>query len=65
MCDLFGPHYCTQIVLGSNRPGIENLNNVGQLPNRGATILALPLKLDAASGAPARIIAYGWQGRQG
>jgi len=50
------------VVLGSNRPGIENLNNIGHLPNRGATILALPLKLDAASGSPARIIAYGWQG---
>lgn len=35
-------------MLGSNRVGIANLGNVEYLPNRGATIIALPLRLDGA-----------------
>jgi hypothetical protein len=47
----------TQILLSSNRVGIENLNNLDRLPTRGAHIIAAPLRLADASGSPARVIA--------
>ncbi len=31
------------VVLGANKPGFENLNNLDKLPPRGATIIALPM----------------------
>lgn len=46
-----------QIVNGANKPAFENLANVDRLPPTGATIIALPLKIEGGSGAPARIIA--------
>jgi kynurenine formamidase len=36
---------------------LENLANLDRLPETGATLVALPLKLAAGSGAPARVIA--------
>lgn len=51
-----------QVVLGANIPGFENVMNTARLPARGATLLALPAKMKDASGAPARIIAVGWNG---
>ena len=38
-------------------PAFENLANLERLPNRGFTILALPMKIQGGSGAPLRIIA--------
>jgi hypothetical protein len=49
------------VLLSSNRVGIENLANVAYLPNRGATIFAMPLPLSGGSGAPARVVAFGWK----
>lgn len=46
-----------QIINGADKPGFENLANVDQLPPRGATIIALPMKIAGGSGGPARIIA--------
>ena len=46
-----------QIVGGANTPAFENVANVDRLPPKGATIVALPLKIDGGSGGPARIIA--------
>jgi kynurenine formamidase len=46
-----------RIVNGANKPAFENLANVDRLPPAGATIIALPLKIEGGSGAPARIIA--------
>lgn len=46
-----------QIALGTNVPGFENLMNVDQLPARGATVIALPMKIAGGSGGPLRIIA--------
>jgi kynurenine formamidase len=36
---------------------LENLTNVGQLPESGAWVIALPAKVGGGSGAPARVIA--------
>lgn len=46
-----------QIINGANKPAFENLANVDRLPPVGATIIALPLKIEGGSGAPARVIA--------
>ena len=40
-----------------NIPGLENLTNLDQLPARGATIVALPMKIKGGSGAPLRAVA--------
>lgn len=39
-----------------NIPGFENVANVDALPPTGAWVIALPMKIAAASGAPLRII---------
>ncbi|MGR9037108.1 MAG: cyclase family protein, partial [Gammaproteobacteria bacterium] len=46
-----------QILMGHNKPGFENLANLGQLPAKGIYIVALPMKIAQGSGAPLRIIA--------
>lgn len=50
--------------MGKNLTGLENLMNVGRLPARGATIIALPMKIKGGSGGPVRVIAFGWNGPQ-
>jgi kynurenine formamidase len=39
-----------------NTPGLENLTNLDRLPARGATIIALPMKIKGGSGAPLRAV---------
>jgi kynurenine formamidase len=46
-----------QIVNGANKPAFENVANVDRLPPRGATLIALPMKIEGGSGSPTRIIA--------
>ena len=46
-----------QIAGAGNVPGLENLANLDQLPETGAWIVALPMKIAGGSGAPLRIIA--------
>lgn len=46
-----------QILLGSNKPGFENVAHLDQLPTKGIYIMALPMKIGKGSGAPLRIIA--------
>lgn len=46
-----------QIVNGADKPGLENLANLEDVPESGATIIALPMKIGGGSGAPARVIA--------
>jgi kynurenine formamidase len=41
----------------NNQPALENLTGLDALPPLGATLIALPLKLDRAGGAPARVVA--------
>jgi kynurenine formamidase len=45
-----------RIAAARNVPGLENLTNLDQLPARGATIIALPMKIEGGSGGPLRAI---------
>lgn len=46
-----------RIVAAANAPGLENLTNLDRLPARGATVIALPMKIAGGSGGPLRAIA--------
>ena len=46
-----------QIAGEANVPGFENVANLERLPARGATVFALPMKIEGGSGGPARIVA--------
>ena len=46
-----------QILNGADIAGLENVANLEQLPETGFLVLALPMKIAAGSGAPARIVA--------
>ena len=46
-----------QIINGANKPGLENVAHVEKLPVKGATLMALPMKIAKGSGGPVRIIA--------
>jgi kynurenine formamidase len=46
-----------QIANGANVPGLENLANLDRVPETGAWIIALPMKIAGGSGGPLRIIA--------
>jgi kynurenine formamidase len=46
-----------RIAAAGNVPGFENLTNLDQLPPTGATVIALPMKIEGGSGGPLRAIA--------
>jgi len=46
-----------QIANGANVPGLENIANLEELPEQGAWIIALPMKIAGGSGGPLRIVA--------
>jgi kynurenine formamidase len=46
-----------RIAAARNVPGFENLTNLDRLPARGATVIALPMKIEGGSGGPLRAIA--------
>ncbi len=46
-----------RVLYERNIPGLENLANLDRLPARGATVIALPMKIKGGSGAPLRAIA--------
>ncbi|HYO63156.1 MAG TPA: cyclase family protein [Pyrinomonadaceae bacterium] len=46
-----------RVLNGANVYGLENVANLGRLPARGATLIALPMKIKGGTGGPARIIA--------
>ena len=46
------------IIYGANIPGFENVANVDQLPEEGAFVVALPMKIAGGSGGPLRIVAF-------
>jgi kynurenine formamidase len=52
---LFESH---QILSQRGIPIFENVNLVDQLPVTGATVVALPMKIEGGSGAPLRIVAW-------
>lgn len=46
-----------RVAAERNVPGLENLTNLDQLPATGASIIALPIKIEGGSGGPVRVIA--------
>ena len=46
-----------RIAAAANVPGLENLAGLERLPARGATLFALPMKIEGGSGGPLRVIA--------
>jgi kynurenine formamidase len=46
-----------RISAAANLPGFENLAGLAELPETGAWIVALPMKIAGGSGAPLRIVA--------
>jgi len=46
-----------RIAAAANVPGLENLTNLGQLPEAGAWVIALPMKIAGGSGGPLRAVA--------
>ena len=46
-----------QIVAERNIPAFENLSNLERLPNKGAFLIALPMKIGGGSGGPLRVMA--------
>jgi kynurenine formamidase len=51
---LFESH---RVLYAGNVPGFENLTALERLPLRGASIVALPMKIGGGSGAPLRAVA--------
>jgi kynurenine formamidase len=47
---------CHQVLGAAGKPAFENVANVEKLPATGATIIALPLKIEGGSGGPARVV---------
>ncbi len=46
------------IIYGANIPGFENVANLEELPEAGAFVVALPMKVAGGSGGPLRIVAF-------
>ena len=46
-----------QIANGANVPGLENIANLDRLPEHGAWLIAMPMKITGGSGAPVRLVA--------
>jgi kynurenine formamidase len=46
-----------RIAAAENVVGLENLTNLDQLPPTGATVIALPMKIEGGSGGPLRAVA--------
>ncbi len=46
-----------QILAGASIPALENLTRLELLPERGAHVLAFPMKIEEGSGAPCRVAA--------
>ena len=59
---LFRSH---QVLGRANVPVFENLANLGRLPRKGFSVIALPMKIDRGSGGPLRAIAIVGRGQPG
>lgn len=46
-----------QILNGADRYALENIANLDKLPPKGATLIALPMKIKGGTGGPVRLIA--------
>jgi len=45
-------------LMTQNVSALENVANIEKMPVRGATVIALPMKIKGGSGAPLRIVAF-------
>lgn len=52
---LFETH---RILYAQDIPGFENVADLGRLPETGAYVVALPMKIDGGSGGPLRIVGF-------
>jgi len=52
---LFESH---RILFEKNIPALENVANLDQLPVKGFSVIALPMKIKGGSGGPVRIVAF-------
>jgi kynurenine formamidase len=52
-----------RVANGAGVPGLENLAHLEALPERGAWLVALPMKIAGGSGAPLRAVAFLPRGR--
>lgn len=51
--------FSTHVALMTNNiPAFENVADMSELPPTGATIIALPMKIEGGSGGPLRIVAH-------
>ena len=50
----FGAHVA---LFAENVPALENIANLGRLPETSFTVIALPMKIRGGSGGPLRIVA--------
>lgn len=46
------------IIYGENSPGFESVANFEALPETGAFVAALPMKIAGGSGGPVRIVSF-------
>jgi len=46
-----------RVITGANLYGLENVANLEKVPETGATVIALPMKIAGGTGAPTRVIA--------
>ncbi|WP_028937247.1 cyclase family protein [Pseudonocardia spinosispora] len=54
----FDPAFpCHQLLLGANKYGLTQLQNLAQLPPTGALVITTPLPIVGGSGSPARALA--------
>ncbi|HEY7176797.1 MAG TPA: cyclase family protein, partial [Micromonosporaceae bacterium] len=51
------PFPCHSYLLGANKFGLTQLQNLRHLPPTGAVVIAAPLPIVAGSGSPARVLA--------
>jgi kynurenine formamidase len=51
------PFPCHSFLLGADKYGLTQLQNVGQLPTTGAIVIAAPLAIVGGSGSPTRVLA--------
>ena len=47
-----------RILMEQNIPAFENVANLDQLPQQGAFVIALPMKIKGGSGGPLRMVAW-------
>ncbi len=51
------PFPCHSFLLGANKYGLTQLQNLAQLPPTGAVVIAAPLPIVGGSGSPCRVLA--------